>query len=259
MRNQEKLIPTSYLRGIISYVPQPRIPFYWFTSSSSQATHLVWSIGSGVFILQGSHVQRQYQKWTTLRSKSSTIKGLLYAPERHNCKKGTLSDQPRLSRVSSTALLCCWGCSCSKMWRPLWLTLRCMPYGRGTLKARCEGFCSEEGPHYRFESVRKLSSDKQQSTYSRVWISFGDSIPGLYCVAWQSLTHARKCQFKDFCEKERYESCSVQRTFTADTFGKRRKRESSPVVSLLLGSRERLALRNPHVLCQKHGGACTMY
>jgi hypothetical protein len=27
-RNQEKLIPTSYLRGIISYVPQPRIPFF---------------------------------------------------------------------------------------------------------------------------------------------------------------------------------------------------------------------------------------
>jgi hypothetical protein len=32
--------------------------------------------------------------------------------------------------------------------------------------------------------VRKLLEDKQQSTYSRVWISFGDSIPGLYCVAW---------------------------------------------------------------------------
>ncbi len=120
-------------------------------------------------------------------------------------------------------------------------------------------FCSEEGPHYCFEqSERKLSSDKQQSTYSRVWISLGDSIPGLYCVAWQSLTHTRKCQFKDFCKKEWYESCSVQRTFTAETFGKRRKRENSLVVMLLPGSHERLASRNPHVLFQKHGGACTM-
>jgi hypothetical protein len=25
------------------------------------------------------------------------------------CKKGTLSDQPRLMRITSTALLCCWG------------------------------------------------------------------------------------------------------------------------------------------------------
>jgi hypothetical protein len=36
--------------------------------------------------------------------------------------------------ITSTALLCCWGRSRSKIWRPLWLTLRCMPYGRGTLK-----------------------------------------------------------------------------------------------------------------------------
>ncbi len=158
--------------------------------------------------LQGSHVQRQYRKQTTLCSKSSTIKGLLYAH---------------------------------------WIS-------------RCKGFCSEEGPHYRFEqSARKLSSDKQQPTYSRVLISLGDSIPGLYCMAWWSLTHARKCQFKDFCEKERYESCSVQRTFTAETFGKRQKRENSPVVRLLSGYHERLALRNPRVLFQKHGGTCMMY
>jgi hypothetical protein len=88
---------------------------------------------------------------------------------------------------------------------------------------------------------------------------FGDSIPGLYCVAWLGQGHARKCQSKDFCEKERYESCSVQRTFAPETFGKRRKRENSPVVRLLPGSHKRLTLRNPHVLCQKHGGACMMY
>jgi hypothetical protein len=128
------------------------------------------------------------------------------------------------------------------------------------LKIPLQSIRSKEGPHYRCEwSARKLSSDKQQSTYSRVWISLGDSIPGLYCVAWQSLTHARKCQLEDFCEKERYESCSVQRRFTAETFGKRQKRESSPVVRLLPDSHECLALRNPCVLCQNHGGACTMY
>ncbi len=129
-----------------------------------------------------------------------------------------------------------------------------------TLKIPLQSIRSKEGPHYHYEqSARKLSSDKQQSIYSRVWISLGDSIPGLYCVAWQSLTHARKCQLEDFCEEERYESCSVQQTFTAETFGKRRKRESSPVVRLLPGSHEHLASGNPRVLCQKHGGACKMY
>jgi hypothetical protein len=38
--------------------------------------------------------------------KSSTIKGLLYAPENpEECKKGTLSNRPQLSHVTSTALL----------------------------------------------------------------------------------------------------------------------------------------------------------
>ena len=42
--------------------------------------------------------------------KSSTIKGLLYTPENpEEHKKGTLSDQPQLSRVTSMVLLCRWG------------------------------------------------------------------------------------------------------------------------------------------------------
>jgi hypothetical protein len=88
---------------------------------------------------------------------------------------------------------------------------------------------------------------------------FGDSIPGLYCVAWLGRGHAKKCQFEDCCEKERYESCSVQWAFTAETFSKRWKRESSPVVRLLPGSHKHLDSRNPRVLCQKHGSACAMY
>jgi hypothetical protein len=45
----------------------------------------------------------------------------------------------------------------------------------------------------------------------------------------------------------------------AETFGKRQKRENLLVVRLLPGSHERLASRNPCILFQKHGGACTMY
>jgi hypothetical protein len=73
------------------------------------------SIGSYVPLLRGSHMQKQYRKRTTLRSKSSTIKGLHYAPDPEKCKKGMLSDQPRLSPITSTALLCRWGRSRSKI------------------------------------------------------------------------------------------------------------------------------------------------
>ncbi len=93
-----------------------------------------WSIGSYVPFLQGSQMQKQYRKRTTLRSKSSTIKGLLYTPDPEKREKEMLSDQPQLSHVTSMALLCHWGHSRSKIWHPLGLTLRCMPYGRGTLR-----------------------------------------------------------------------------------------------------------------------------
>ncbi len=191
------------MRATLTF-PQPRITFFLFMSSGVHKQPVLFEVlAPMLLVLQGSHVQRQYWKRTTLRSKSSTIKGLPYVPDPHNRKKGTLRDQPRLSCVSSMALLRCWGQSCSKMWRPLWLTLRRMPYGRGTLKILLWSIYSKEGPHYCFEqSTRKLSSDKQQSTYSWVWISLGDSIPGLYCVAWLGLSHAGEWQHEDFVSKQ---------------------------------------------------------
>ena len=133
--------------------------FGGFTSSSVHKRPVSCEVLAPAFLFpQGSHVQRQYRKQTTLRSKSSTIKGRLYEPDPDNRKKGMLSDQPQLLRISSTALLCCWGCSHSKIWCPSWLTLIHMPYGRGTLRILLRRICSEEGPHYCLEwSARKLS------------------------------------------------------------------------------------------------------
>ncbi len=115
-QESKEFIQASYVRGQLFKCPQPRIPFFLFTSSGVYKQPVSFEVLAPMFfILRGSHVQRQYQKRTTLRSKSSTIKGLLYAPNPDNRKKGTLSDWPQLSRVSSTLLLCCWGRSCSKL------------------------------------------------------------------------------------------------------------------------------------------------
>jgi hypothetical protein len=51
-------------------------------------------------------MQKQYHKRTTLCSKSSTIEELLYAHDPEKRKKGMLSDQPQLSRITPMALLC---------------------------------------------------------------------------------------------------------------------------------------------------------
>ncbi len=117
LNSRKQRIHTDKLRTRATFTcPQPRIPFFWFTSSGAHKQPILFEVLAPVFfILRGSHVQRQDWKQTTLRGKSSTIKGLLYAPEPYNHEKGTLSDQPRLSHVSSTALLCCWGRSCSKI------------------------------------------------------------------------------------------------------------------------------------------------
>jgi hypothetical protein len=102
--------------------------------------------------------------------KSSTIKEPLYTakavPSKDyfthltliNARKGTLSDQPRLWCITSTALLCCWGRSCSKIWLlQVWLWDACHMAGV-RWGSCCEGFLSEEGPHYHLEqSMRKLS------------------------------------------------------------------------------------------------------
>jgi hypothetical protein len=133
--------------------------FFRFTSSGVHKQPVLFEVlAHAFFILRGSHVQRQYRKRTTLRSKSSTIKGLLYAPDPHNCKKGTLSDQPQLSCISSTAL-CAVGDKVAQRYDVLcdWLWDACHMAGV-RWRSRCEGFCSEEGPHYRFkQSARKLS------------------------------------------------------------------------------------------------------
>jgi hypothetical protein len=81
-------------------------------------------------------------------------------------------------------------------------------------KARTIAFSKAQG------SCHKTSNNQPIHEFG---YPFGDSIPGLYCVAWLGRGHARKRQSKDLCEKESYESCSFQQTFTAETFGKRQK------------------------------------
>jgi hypothetical protein len=68
---------------------------FWFTSSGFCKQLVLFEVlAPASLFLQGSHMQREYWKRTTFRSKSSTSKGLLYAPDPDNHKKGMLSDQP---------------------------------------------------------------------------------------------------------------------------------------------------------------------
>ncbi len=83
--------------------------FFWFTSNAFLKRPVLLKLRLLCPFLMRNQMQKQYHKRTTLRSKSSTLNGLLYVhdPEKH--EKGTLSNQPQLSRITSTALLWYWG------------------------------------------------------------------------------------------------------------------------------------------------------
>ncbi len=131
-RKQENYYRRATYKDNFATCPQPRILF-WFTSSG----FLKRSVSLKYWLLRPLF----YKEATC---ESSTIKGLLYTakavPSKDYCTHLTLKNtrkgcwvMPGLLRVTSTALLYCWGHSHLKIWCSLGLTLRCMPHGRGTL------------------------------------------------------------------------------------------------------------------------------
>ena len=61
-------------------VPSTKNFFFWFTSIWVWKRPISFEVSAPTRLsLRGSHVQRKFRKRTTLRSESSTSKGLLYA------------------------------------------------------------------------------------------------------------------------------------------------------------------------------------
>ncbi len=151
-------------------------------------------------------MQRKFRKRTTLRSESSTLKGLLYAP----IQRKQYLERTTLSR----------------------------------LKIPLRSIRSKEGPHYCLGAKREQESCHLTSDNQPLFTSWASLVIPTWAVL-HSLANARKCQLEDFCEKERYESCPVQWRCTADAFRKVRKGENLPVTKLLPGSHERLTFEKP--------------
>jgi hypothetical protein len=225
--------------------PKPRIPFflvheYW----GSETTSLSWSIGSyetsstrkpcakAVPEMDTFTQWKQYHKRNTLHTFKLPLQSIRNDGGPHYCLGAKREEA--VIRQAINAI-----------------------YGMGTLKIPLQSIRSKEGPHYCLWAKRK------EAVIRKATINLFTSLDILWWFHTRAVLHSlanpRKCQLEDFCEEERYESCSVPRTFTADTYRKIQKRENSTVVMLLPGSHERLASRNPRVLFQKHGGACTMY
>ena len=104
------------------------------------------------------------------------------------------------------------------------------------------------------QSVRKLSEDKQQSTlFTSLDILWWFHTRAVLCSLANTSVSLRKVK------KKGMNPVQSNRRSQKKPSAKSRKRENAMVVRLLPGSHERLASRNPRVLFQKHGGACTIY
>ncbi len=75
-----------------SVCPQPKISFLVHKYLGSERPVSFEVLAPLRLSLRGSHVQRKFRQRTTLRSKSSTLKGLLYAPikQKQYLKRTTL-------------------------------------------------------------------------------------------------------------------------------------------------------------------------
>ncbi len=93
---------------------------------------------------------------------------------------------------------------------------------------------------------------------SQVWKSLQDSLPKLYCIDLvEAYVTQESASSRILCEKKRYDLPLPNGRLHQKPSAIGRKGKENWVLSLVPGSSKCLALRNSHILCQKHGGART--
>ncbi len=186
-------------------------------------------------------------------------------------RKGTLRNQPQLTRVTPIALLCI-GYPSRLKYNVLrdWLCEACHMAWVGW-EACCKGFCGK-GPHYQLEqSVRnQLEHNQVQRALEKPsrsclltsnnqpisWVqkSIRDSSPGLY---WVDLAEAYVMQedvsLRILTRKGMIRHCPMD-VWTRNLCKERRNRERKPVLMLVPSSHNRLTLRKC-VMCSRNMGA----
>ncbi len=184
--------------------------------------------------------------------KSSTIEGLLYTADPVKCKKGMLSDQPWLSRITSTVLLCCWGQQSLNEMTSFGTYFEMHATWQGYIEdPAAKDFVARKA---RTIALSKVWGTRQSTLFTSLEIPWG-FITRAVLHSSAGLRSRKKVSVWGFLWVRKVWFAFAQQTFALETA----EREKSPVVSLLPGSHKRLASRNPHVLSQKYGGASTTY
>jgi hypothetical protein len=139
-------------------------------------------------------------------------------------------------------------------------------------EARCEGFCSKEGPHYRLEqkvrnqlerdqvqrAIEKSSSSCLLTSNNQPYLqgqkSVHNSSPGLYCVYLAEAYVAQENVSSRLSTRRKgmIHICSTD-IHTRNLRTERRNGEGKPVLILVPGSHDRLTSRK-HIMCARNRG-----
>ncbi len=106
----------------------------WFFSMRSTSKG---GTGNGLLIAFLEESRKSTSSVSTGRLRSDSLSGVEASGSQKNkmtARKRTLSNQPRLTRITPTVLLTSWVLQPIKVWRSSGLTLRSVPYGKGPLR-----------------------------------------------------------------------------------------------------------------------------
>ncbi len=173
-----------------------------------------------------------------------------------NARKGRWVIGPWLSRVTSTVLLSCWGWQLLEDMMSLGTDFETHAIWQGYVEdPAVKDFVARKT---RTITLSEVQGTRQSTLFTSLKIPWGFHTQAVL-RSLAGLMSRKKVSVHGFLWVRKVWFAFVPRTFALETFSKRQKGKKSPVVSLLPGSHKCLALRNPCVLCQKHGGTCTTY
>ncbi len=130
--------------------------------------------------------------------KSSTIRGLLYAPENpKECKKGMLSDQPQLLSVTSMVFLSHWGWQLLKDMMSFGTDFETHAIWQGYVEdLAAKDFITKKA---RTITLSEAQVTQQSTLFTSLEITWGFLTQALL-HSLVGLINARMCQFEDFSE-----------------------------------------------------------
>ncbi len=193
---------------------------------------------------------------------SSWAKHLRNPKDQDDRKKGTLSNQLWLMRVTQTALLGSWVLQPIEGMMSLGTDFETHATWQGSVEEpAAKDFVARKVRTIKLNKVQgtsckaikckeRLGSHPEavvrQATInlnSQVWKSLGDYLPEQYCIDLKACVTRENFSLRNFAWEEKVWFASSQRTFPWETFGERWNEERKPVLILVPGSHEHLASR----------------